>query len=90
MTLTYYAVYVDEDDPVDQPVGLYRRDVDPDGRVTLAESYHPRTGWSPTDYWRRLQWDGVERHLVEVDEQRAQIVQDYFVAVHAGPDNPQA
>lgn len=90
VTTTYYAVHVDEGDPLDAPVGLYRRDLDVQVREVLAEAFHPRTGWTPTDYWRALRWDGTERHLVEVDVDRAAVVRDLFAVRHAGPDDPQA
>lgn len=69
----YYAVYYDEQDDPARPVGLYRR-----GGGGDSESYHPRTGWSHTDYWLRIRRGEPDKHLVPVDEARALEVQHYF------------
>lgn len=84
-TTTYYLVYRDEQAPADRPWGLYRR-VYEDGRVVAEDSYHPRTGWSQTNYWMAIAFKGEsERHLVEVDEQRAVQAQEAFIALHNQP-----
>lgn len=82
MTTSYYLVYLDERDPPDQPIALYRRQRDDDARLVADESYHPRTGWSPTDYWLRTARGEPDRHLVEVDEGRAVEAQQAFLAMH--------
>ena len=83
-TTTYYLVYADEQAPPDKPRGLYRR-VFSDGRIIASEADHPRLGWHQTDYWLRLQFKGEgDKHLVEVDEQRALQTQAAVLAQYRG------
>ena len=42
------------------------------------DAYHPRTGWRTTDYWLRTARGEPDKHLVPVDEKRAQELQQHF------------
>ena len=84
MTTEYFAVYDDEDDPLDDPGGLFRRANDETGRLTASDAYHPRTGWQLTDYWLRTARGEPDLHLVPVDERRAQEIQELFDRIWAG------
>jgi len=84
MTTTYYRVYYDGNEPYEHPKGLYRRVRDDAGRVVASEAYHPRTGWSHTDYWLRTARGEPDKHLVEVDGAAAGKTRAQFDALHAG------
>lgn len=83
MTTTYYRVYYEADEPYDRPKGLYRREHDAAGRVVASEAYHPRTGWSHTDYWLRTARGEPDKHLVKVDEEAALETVAHFDVLHA-------
>lgn len=83
MTTEYFAVYRNEDQPADRPSGLYRRVYDDSGRGVGDDAYHPRTGWHLTDYWLRIGRGEPDRHLVPVDEQPAQQLQQHFDRIWA-------
>ena len=84
MTTEYYAVYRDEDQPPERPSGVYRRMYDGAGRSVADDAYHPRTGWRTTDYWLRTARGEPDKHLVPVDEKRAQELQQHFDRMWAG------